>query len=104
MPAYHSCFLVSEPEGLLNNNKDLRTENNTFEVYPNPMNQLLTINFDSDLYKKLNIVDMAGKTVMAFDVPGQSIDMKINVSNLNKGVYCVKLQGGNSSGSKLVIR
>ena len=104
MPAYHSCFVVSDYESLISDNKVLKTDYNTLELYPNPMNQILTINFGNDLYKKLNIIDMKGKTVMTFDVPGQSTDMKIDVSDLNKGVYCVNLQGSNLSSSKLVIR
>jgi len=56
------------------------------------------------VYKKITLVDMTGKTVMVLDVPVQSNDMKIDVSNLSKGVYCVKLQGEKCLDSKLVIR
>ena len=104
VPSYHSCFVVSEIENLVNDSKVIKSDNKMLEVYPNPMNQLLTINFGSNLYKKLNINDLSGKTVMSFDVPVQSTDMKINVSGLSKGVYCVNLQGSNRSDSKLVIR
>jgi len=104
VPSYHSCFVVSEIENLVTDSKVIKTENNTLEVFPNPMNQLLKINFGSNLYKKLNINDLSGKTVMSFDVPLQSSDMKINVSGLSKGVYCINLLGNNRSNSKLVIR
>lgn len=104
LPAYRSCFVVTSLDGLLSENEVFKTSNNTFEVYPNPMNQMLTVNFGGDLYKKLNIIDMNGKTVMTFNVPSQSTDMKIDVSDLSKGMYCVNLQGTNSSSSKLVIR
>ena len=75
-----------------------------FLYYPNPANQLLTIHFGNDLYKKLNIINMTGKTVLSFDVPNQSIDMKIDVSGLSKGVYCLDLQGKNHLRRKLIVK
>jgi len=104
LPAYRSCFVVSPIDGLLNDNTPLKASNNTFEICPNPMNQFLTIKFKENLFKKLIITDITDKTVMTFNVSGQSSNMQIDVSNLGKGIYCVTLLGSNSTSSKLVIR
>jgi len=104
LSANHSCFIVTEIDSLLNDTKVIETDANTIEVYPNPANQLLTIHFGNDLYKKFNIINMTGKTVLSFDVPNQSIDMNIDVSGLSKGVYCLDLQGNNHLRGKLVVK
>jgi len=103
LPAYHSFFVISPSNYLSTDTKVVKTISD-LRVFPNPMDKLLTIDFGSELYTKLNIIDITGKIVMTFDVPDQSADMKIDVSDLSKGVYCVNLQGANCSDSKLVIR
>jgi hypothetical protein len=104
LSAYKSCFLVSNLDSTLTNNKITKINNDTFKVYPNPMDQWVTINFGSEQYKELNIINMAGKIVKTLSIPNQSNEMKIDVSEFKKGAYCVNLLGLNSTNGKLLIK
>jgi len=61
-----------------------------FSVSPNPVKDVLTI---ANANGKVQITDVTGKLVM--DVKNTASELKINVSNLSKGVYFVK--NGNQS-------
>jgi hypothetical protein len=81
-----------------------KNSNVTFDVYPNPMDKLLTIKFGSDLYKKVSIIDMTGKVVISSVIPNQSTEMQLDVSGLNKGAYYISLQGDNCINSKPLLK
>lgn len=58
-----------------------------FQVYPNPVADNLNIN-SAGLISKVSLVDITGKTVMEImDLKDQHV--KINMSNLSKGIYIV---------------
>lgn len=60
-----------------------------FDVYPNPVNDVVRINVESDAM--VQIMDLAGRMVMNVNViAGENT---INVEGLNSGVYFVEING-----------
>lgn len=57
-------------------------------IYPNPAMQQITVE-SSNTLKVIELQDMSGRLITKKNVSGEKID--INVSNLNKGVYFVKV-------------
>ena len=67
------------------------SENNTlFNIYPNPVSQVLTIELNlNEPNTLIDILDSRGRIINAY-LP-QSNQLKINVSELEKGIYFVKI-------------
>lgn len=61
----------------------------TFEYYPNPTTDILTINA-GDVIDNIAVYDMSGKLVMQSDNAGNS-NSKIYMQNYNAGTYFVKV-------------
>lgn len=77
-------------------------ENNIegLNVFPNPANDIVTISSFSLDTKKVQLFDMVGKKVL--DVETTST---INVSELNKGIYVMKItEAGKTATRKLVVK
>jgi len=75
------------------------------QVYPNPVtNGRLYISTDQNLSsKEIDIYDMLGKKV--FSVTLVNTNKEINVTNLNSGVYLIKIKENNYSVTrKLIIK
>ncbi len=68
-----------------------------FTVYPNPANNILTI--QSKYAQNFNILDITGKVVMS--VSNENLIHRIDVSDLSKGVYFIQSAKGNVE--KLII-
>lgn len=73
-----------------------------FSIYPNPAtNGYLYITSKDNGIKNISIYDVLGKQVLRTNLNGESID----ISNLNSGVYILKIEQGNvSTTKKLVIK
>ena len=86
------------------NNSPKQTSIEGLSVYPNPVNsQNPVINIASkySFIKQIEIFDVLGKQVYATILSGR----ELNVSNLKKGVYILKITEKNISESrKLVIK
>jgi len=64
--------------------------NNVFIVYPNPANNNLQLTVDNtQLGKNIEILDITGKLLMKLEI--QNIEFRINISDLENGVYFVKI-------------
>lgn len=61
----------------------------TFEYYPNPTTDILTINA-GDVIDNISVYDMSGKLVMQTDNAGNS-NSKIYMQNYDAGTYFVKV-------------
>ena len=75
------------------------TDTNSFVVYPNPVNDVL--HFQSNefsLIKAIKIYDLQGKLIL--EVKNNTI----NVSNLSKGLYLVKILTGDREFTKKIIK
>lgn len=69
-----------------------------FEIYPNPASEMLTIVNNSNVETEVEIVNMVGQVVKRFEISDKK---ELNVSDLESGVYFVKMNGVSM---KLIIR
>ncbi|WP_347374081.1 GEVED domain-containing protein [Aequorivita sp. Q41] len=76
-------------------------EENTFKVYPNPVNALLNISAAKAI-NTIQVFDLAGKKV--FSESPRSRTSQINVSGLEPGVYLMKLISDDSVSLVKVIK
>lgn len=66
---------------------------NIFAIYPNPATEMLTIINNSNFNTEVEIVNMVGQLVKRFEI----IDKKeLNISDLESGVYFVKMNGAST--------
>ena len=72
----------------------LFTENVTFveNIYPNPTNNRLTVSIKPGIeIRDLYFVDFSGKLLKPKSIFKSQDNLKINVSNLNKGIYILEI-------------
>ncbi len=68
------------------------TFNKLLKIYPNPAQEQLTIvGLDKFSINKIEILDISGKLVKSFSTFNVSEEFKINISDLNEGIYFIKL-------------
>jgi hypothetical protein len=76
-----------------------------FVVYPNPTQDVLSLNFTSDVLQKnyIKIYDIWGKEVFEqkFETNYGNNTIRMNVSKLEEGIYCI---GINSNDGKLFYK
>jgi len=91
---YYSCSAA--PNGIKDNAK-----NNFVKIFPNPAKDNLTLVFENNESRNIEIVDITGKVVMS--ATSESFEYKMNVSSLLTGMYIVKVrsQSGNVSLNKM---
>jgi len=70
-----------------------------FEVYPNPVNDFININSKLHI-NKVEIYSVLGKQILSTSVNLNRID----ISNLNKGVYFIKVYSSNNVGINRVVK
>ena len=83
---------------LLSTNNNILTDN--ISIYPNPVNDILNIKSKDNQKISFVIIDINGREIIS----KTSNDNNINVSNLKKGIYFVKITNDNSSITKKIIK
>lgn len=73
--------------------------NNTVSIFPNPATTVLNVNAEG--YNTVEIVNLLGQTVYTANATS---NMQINVSNLNNGVYFVRMNGANGTATQKFIK
>ena len=68
-------------------------------VYPNPSHGVLHIDMTKDYFKqvKVSVIDLLGREVKSVDLGDFDAIYSMNLSDLNKGVYIVKIQTATGS-------
>ncbi len=66
-------------------------ENNYLRVYPNPVSEELFVEVETGWIQALSLFDIQGKVIRSF-TKLSSPSIKINVSNLQKGIYVLRIQ------------
>lgn len=100
-----SCWVI-ELTGIKNN----MANSINFNIYPNPMTSLATlqINLDESADVTINVVDITGKTVQkiaAGNLAAGTNQVTINRGDLTSGLYFLSVKAGNQIGSqKLLIK
>ncbi len=102
---------VGSYDGVINyfRNKTLNVgvsniENNTFNVYPNPANNEITIDLSSyeNEEVQISIIDITGKTVSNYNLTNYN---RIDVSQLTSGVYFIKVNNlKQSKTAKFIVK
>jgi len=75
--------------------------NNTFVLYPNPVDELLFIT-SKELIKSISLKNMLGQTL--YELKVASFDSSIDVSNLDKGTYFLNLKTESKNSIKKIIK
>lgn len=80
----------------------IEDQDNPIEVIisPNPVQDLLSITVENNNFEKLEIFNLIGAKVYS----SKNVSSHIDVSNLLKGVYILKLHQGNTSKTTLFIK
>ncbi len=69
-------------------------------VYPNPVFNTLTLDYDTEKFESISLTDAQGKLVSSFKSEIHAIDF----SNLPKGIYFVNFNSGSKSVAKKIIK
>ena len=94
---------------LMNNNSTTGIKQNhiqtKFTISPNPSNGLLNINFGRDINAtiKIEVVDALGK-ILIVENHKDINQTTVNVSDLNSGIYFIKITSGNNATTKKFIK
>lgn len=73
--------------------------NNNIAIYPNPATTIL--NVEADGFSTIEMVNVLGQVVYSANATS---NMQINVSNLDNGVYFVRLNGANGTTTQKFIK
>lgn len=78
-------------------------QSNTFNVFPNPVADVLNINSSLLSIKSINVTDINGRIVKQISELNKQIS-EINVSDLNAGIYFVTMNTEEGSSVKKFIK
>ncbi len=75
----------------------------TFEIFPNPSQDFLTIQLPNEMINgSIELFDYLGRSVKSKKI--SNIDNKLNLSNLNQGIYFVKVNSEGKMGVQKFIK
>jgi hypothetical protein len=77
---------------------------NLIEIYPVPFTDWLTVNFESNRYNSLTIIDMNGRVMLFQNIQQSSNSVNLNVNMLSKGVYYLRLEGNTSTTGRVIVK
>lgn len=83
----------------------LNTENEvetSFNIFPNPTTDYLSIEFIQNTFNEVSILDMNGKVLIKKNLNNDGIE-NINTTSLTKGTYILELRGENNISRKKFI-
>ena len=78
---------IASSTSLANDNFDINNYN--ISIYPNPANNIISIN-SSIKINKVDVIDIYGKLIISKNI--ENNNYSINVSNLSNGIYFIKFQ------------
>jgi len=86
------------------NYASIATQNNTntFEIYPNPANNVLTVNLNNYKNAQIQVIDITGKIVLIINTT--QTKNALDVSSLTKGVYFIKITSNSQSTTKQFVK
>jgi Leucine-rich repeat (LRR) protein len=74
-----------------------------FEVYPNPVKDILTIK-GQDVIEAITIFDVSGRLINQVSLNGNQNQIEISTSNLTRGTYFIKVKMENGTGIEKLIK
>ena len=90
--------------GNINSTQELRNKNR-FNVYPNPSEGIVNINFSNNIRKgeKITITNVLGRKVFDYSVTEASESTNLKIKDLTPGIYTITLEGAKYRISKNLI-
>ena len=83
--------------------EDLKN-NITFNISPNPVTTILNIQFSKNLTNgNIKVFDLLGKQILTKEISSNNLT-QLNVSNLSKGMYLVKVTSGKNVQTKRFLK
>jgi hypothetical protein len=90
-------------EALLGVEEVLALSANVIKLYPNPVNDVLSINASNISITNLEIMDINGRVIKSI-LTDNSFEATINVSNLSAGVYMINIYTENNKTTKKFVK
>ena len=88
------CSRTSEPFIVLG-----LTETNAFSVYPNPVEEMLTVSLKRSIDAKVSVYNIAGELIRSVKT---NSSIEIDFSDVESGIYVLRLESGGLQYSQLV--
>ncbi|HLP50757.1 MAG TPA: T9SS type A sorting domain-containing protein, partial [Chitinophagales bacterium] len=64
-----------------------------FDVYPNPTNETITLQFDKDMFDSVSLLDITGRRLLSQKLVTGQGTLQLNLKNYTAGIYIVELTG-----------
>ncbi len=93
-------ILVENGENIITANED--DKNEQFNVYPNPSNGTIRIDFPSTGFTKVELVDTIGNVVLTQQIEATQLSLEIK-TNIPSGLYVVRLTHKNKIRSSKIL-
>jgi hypothetical protein len=95
-----TCDVPPEYNAIWKVNSDLPS----FTVFPNPADESLTFNWTGILGNgTIEIIDLSGKTIRRFNLQGTDSSYQLDISDINSGIYLMKVSDGKSGEYRKII-
>jgi subtilisin-like proprotein convertase family protein len=81
------------------------TNNSTtpaFSVFPNPTNDVITVNSEKDIMEELVVYDISGRTLDRIQVNGNTISF--DFSKYSKGAYLIQIRGPFGTATEKILK
>ena len=91
--SYNTDYLTIKYGPVLTAINSVESGNNSFEIYPNPAKDQITINFENNLISNnysYKITNTLGQTIYSNSINKQSENIQLN-SNLENGIYFIQI-------------
>ncbi len=84
---------------------DFELSESSIQLYPNPVQNILTIkNMNNLELDNAQVMDITGKVITTLDLKNMGLTKDISLENFSSGMYFVKITGLNSSVTKRIIK
>jgi hypothetical protein len=94
-------LIVSGPQVTLSNES---FNANDFAVYPNPANDFIVVTTNSLLIETASFYDVQGRLVKSITVNNESEQIRLDIQDLDSGVYILKLSSQGKEINKKIIK
>jgi len=101
-PSVSNSFTLSQAVSPCTGINALSNGEITLGVYPNPTSGDLTVEFANGLVKTIEVMDLTGRIVLSNATSDDKI--KLNLSNLSKGIYYVRVKSDNKVEVKKIVK
>lgn len=99
----NNVFVDNVFVGALNVGIETINNSSSFTVYPNPITDQLNIGYSISENNRISITDVVGREVYATALKSSQLNIQLNVSDWNNGIYFVTLKSESTTQTKRII-